>query len=136
MTVPSAPVAQPTYFNAYANFACSRTEAGVLTVRFHTEGGPVTFTGQTHRDFPRVLEAIARPWTSGRRFGGGAALERALADGPSTTSRSFATTGRWNIAMAAPPPRSRRCGEQFRVWCPCAICWAPPIAAIWPSSPI
>jgi enoyl-CoA hydratase/carnithine racemase len=28
-------------------------------VRFHTEGGPVTFTGQTHSDFPRLLEAIA-----------------------------------------------------------------------------
>src|ERR671935_1708538 len=54
----------------------------VLTLRLHTDGGPVTFTGQTHRDFPRVLEAIARPWTSGRRFGGGATLERALADGP------------------------------------------------------
>jgi enoyl-CoA hydratase/carnithine racemase len=59
MTVTSAPGAQPAYFDAYANFACARTESGVLTVRLHTEGGPVTFTGQTHSDFPRILEAIA-----------------------------------------------------------------------------
>jgi hypothetical protein len=59
MTLPSTPVAQPAYFNAYANFAFNRTESGVLTLRLHTDGGPVTFTGQTHSDFPRVLEAIA-----------------------------------------------------------------------------
>lgn len=60
MTSPSTSVAQPEYFNAYANFAFDRTESGVLTVRLHTDGGPVTFTGQTHSDFPRLLEAIAQ----------------------------------------------------------------------------
>jgi enoyl-CoA hydratase/carnithine racemase len=59
MTAPSASIVEPAYFNAYANFACTRTDTGVLTVRFHTNGGPITFTGQTHSDFPRLLEAIA-----------------------------------------------------------------------------
>jgi enoyl-CoA hydratase/carnithine racemase len=29
-----------------------------LTVRFHTDGGPIVFTGQTHRDLPRALAEI------------------------------------------------------------------------------
>jgi enoyl-CoA hydratase/carnithine racemase/ActR/RegA family two-component response regulator len=49
----------PDYFDRYENFALTRSESGVLTLRFHTAGGPVTFTGATHSDFPRVLEAIA-----------------------------------------------------------------------------
>lgn len=51
--------AEPSYFRAYANLAMSRTPSGVLTVRFHTDGGPVIFTGQTHTDFPRALGDIA-----------------------------------------------------------------------------
>jgi enoyl-CoA hydratase/carnithine racemase len=50
---------EPSYFDAYENFALSRSAAGVLTVRFHTDGGPVTFTGTTHSQFPRLLEDIA-----------------------------------------------------------------------------
>jgi enoyl-CoA hydratase/carnithine racemase len=49
----------PSYFDAFKNFALSRDGNGVLTVRFHTDGGPVTFTGQTHEDLPRVLEEIS-----------------------------------------------------------------------------
>ena len=49
----------PDYFDRYENFALTRSESGVLTLRFHTAGGPVTFTGTTHSDFPRVLEDIA-----------------------------------------------------------------------------
>ncbi len=49
----------PDYFDRYENFALTRSESGVLTLRFHTTGGPVTFTGTTHSDFPRVLEEIA-----------------------------------------------------------------------------
>jgi enoyl-CoA hydratase/carnithine racemase len=30
----------------------------VLTLRFHTEGGPAMFTGQMHTDFPRALYEI------------------------------------------------------------------------------
>ena len=56
----SAPaVTAPAYFTAYENFALTRTPSGVLTVRFHTRGGPVTFTGTTHSQFPRLLEDIA-----------------------------------------------------------------------------
>jgi enoyl-CoA hydratase/carnithine racemase len=50
---------QQTYFNQYENFAISRSESGVLTVRFHTDGGEHTFTGTTHHDFPRLVEEIA-----------------------------------------------------------------------------
>jgi enoyl-CoA hydratase/carnithine racemase len=49
----------PDYFKRYENFALTRSESGVLTLRFHTADGPVTFTGTTHSDFPRVLEDIA-----------------------------------------------------------------------------
>jgi enoyl-CoA hydratase/carnithine racemase len=49
----------PDYFDRYENFALTRSESGVLTLRFHTAGGPATFTGTTHSDFPRLLEEIA-----------------------------------------------------------------------------
>lgn len=50
---------EPSYFNAYENFSLTRTAAGVLTVRLNTNGGPITFTGAAHSQFPRVLEDIA-----------------------------------------------------------------------------
>ena len=49
----------PDYFDQYENFALTRSESGVLTLRFHTDGGPVTFTGTTHSDLPRLLDDIA-----------------------------------------------------------------------------
>jgi enoyl-CoA hydratase/carnithine racemase len=49
---------EPAYFTAFENFALTRTPAGVLTLRFHTEGGPASFTGQMHSDLPRVLYEI------------------------------------------------------------------------------
>ncbi len=52
------PTTEPAYFTAFKNFAFTRTPSGVLTLRFHTEGGPATFTGQTHSDFPRALNEI------------------------------------------------------------------------------
>jgi enoyl-CoA hydratase/carnithine racemase len=48
----------PSYFNNYENLAIDRTESGVLTVRLHTNGGPIVFTGQAHRDLPRALAEI------------------------------------------------------------------------------
>jgi enoyl-CoA hydratase/carnithine racemase len=45
------------YFERYENLAFSRDD-GVLTMRFHTNGGPVVFTGQTHEDLPGALEEI------------------------------------------------------------------------------
>lgn len=52
-------MSSPKYFDAFNNFAMSRDENGVLTFRFHTDGGPIAFTGKTHEDFPRALEEIA-----------------------------------------------------------------------------
>ena len=49
----------PDYFSNYPNFALDRSADGVLTLRFHTDGGPVTFTGPMHSDLPRVLDEIA-----------------------------------------------------------------------------
>ena len=37
---------EPAYFTAFKNFAFTRTSSGVLTLRFHTEGGPATFTAR------------------------------------------------------------------------------------------
>jgi enoyl-CoA hydratase/carnithine racemase len=52
-------VTTPSYFDAYENLAMTRDGNGVLTVRFHTGGGPVVFTGRTHEHLPRALEDIA-----------------------------------------------------------------------------
>jgi enoyl-CoA hydratase/carnithine racemase len=49
----------PAYFDKYENFVLSRSENGVLTVRFHTDGKEHTFTGTTHHDLPRLIEDIA-----------------------------------------------------------------------------
>jgi enoyl-CoA hydratase/carnithine racemase len=49
----------PAYFDKYENMAFSRDDAGVLVLRFHTNGGAVVFTGQTHQDLPAVLEALS-----------------------------------------------------------------------------
>jgi enoyl-CoA hydratase/carnithine racemase len=52
-------MSNPGYFDAYRNLAMSRDGNGVLTVRFHTDGGPVVFTGETHEDFTHALEEIS-----------------------------------------------------------------------------
>jgi enoyl-CoA hydratase/carnithine racemase len=49
----------PSYFDKFQNLALSRDDDGVLLMRFHTDGGPIVFTGQTHQDLPEVLEEIA-----------------------------------------------------------------------------
>ena len=48
----------PSYFTRYENLAMERTDSGILTVRFHTDGGPIVFTGQAHHDLPRALAEI------------------------------------------------------------------------------
>jgi hypothetical protein len=60
------PALEPGYFTKYKTFALSRSASGVLTLRFHTSGGPHTFDGTTHHDFPRLLEDIA--FDSGNRI--------------------------------------------------------------------
>lgn len=50
----------PDYFSNYPNFfALDRTPSGVLTLSFHTDGGPATFTGPMHSALPRLLDEIA-----------------------------------------------------------------------------
>jgi enoyl-CoA hydratase/carnithine racemase len=49
----------PAYFEKYENLAFTRDDDGVLVLRFHTNGGPVVFTGQTHSDFTTVLEELS-----------------------------------------------------------------------------
>ena len=49
----------PEYFDKYENLAFTRDDDGVLVLRFHTNGGPVLFTGQTHSDFTAVLEELS-----------------------------------------------------------------------------
>ena len=50
----------PDYFSQYGEFfALERSASGVLTLRFHTDGGPVTFTGPMHAALPRLLDDIA-----------------------------------------------------------------------------
>jgi enoyl-CoA hydratase/carnithine racemase len=50
----------PTYFSQYGNFfALDRSASGVLTLRFHTNGGPARFTGPMHSALPRLLDDIA-----------------------------------------------------------------------------
>ncbi len=44
MTAPT----QPAYATAYENLQITRDQDGVLLVRFHTDGGPLTFTGKAH----------------------------------------------------------------------------------------
>jgi enoyl-CoA hydratase/carnithine racemase len=49
----------PPYFEKYQNFALTRDEDGVVLMRFHTDGGPITFTGRTHEDLPELLAEVA-----------------------------------------------------------------------------
>ena len=49
---------EPSYFTAYEGLRLTRSSSGVLTVAFHTGDGPVTFTGQIHEDFPKLLAHI------------------------------------------------------------------------------
>jgi enoyl-CoA hydratase/carnithine racemase len=52
-------VADPAYASSYENLAFTRDDDGVLLLRFHTHGGPIIFTGQTHSDFTAALEQIS-----------------------------------------------------------------------------
>ena len=49
----------PAYAGKYENLAVTRDEHGVLVLRFHTDEGPIVFTGKTHEDLPAALEEIS-----------------------------------------------------------------------------
>ena len=59
MQVDAAMSHVPEYFGGYENFAMTRSPSGVITVRFHTNGGEHVFSGTTHHDFPLLIEQIA-----------------------------------------------------------------------------
>ena len=42
---------RPDYFNRYETIAFERTPSGVLTVRLHSNGGPVVYASAHHRDW-------------------------------------------------------------------------------------
>ena len=48
----------PPYFTMFKNLEFNRAPRGVLTLRFHTDGGPATLTGQLHAGFPRALHEM------------------------------------------------------------------------------
>jgi hypothetical protein len=60
----------PDYFCKYENLHMERTPSGVLTLRFHTNGGPITFTGTVHHDLPRALAEIGDDRLRGRDIHG------------------------------------------------------------------
>lgn len=47
------------YVDAFKVISLSRTDDGVLTARLHYRDGPMQWTALAHREFPRLLEAIA-----------------------------------------------------------------------------
>jgi enoyl-CoA hydratase/carnithine racemase len=59
MHAENATTRKPSYFENYQNLGFTRDEVGVLVLRFHTNGGPIIFTGQTHHDLPLALEDIS-----------------------------------------------------------------------------
>ena len=44
-TLENATMMKPSYFEKYENLAFTRDDDGVLVLRFHTNGGPIVFTG-------------------------------------------------------------------------------------------
>jgi enoyl-CoA hydratase/carnithine racemase len=58
-TTAEATMGTPAYFDKYENLAFSRDDDAVLVLRFHTDDGPIVFTGQTHQDFPAALEELS-----------------------------------------------------------------------------
>jgi enoyl-CoA hydratase/carnithine racemase len=54
------PEKKPEYFNAYRALRIQRDKEGVLTVQFHTNGGPLTFTARDHTDFVDAFYRISQ----------------------------------------------------------------------------
>ena len=54
------PEKKPEYFNAYRALRLQRDKEGVLTVQFHTNGGPLTFTAKDHTDFVDAFYRISQ----------------------------------------------------------------------------
>ena len=53
-------IPQPDYFANYRSLKLTRDASGVLVAKFHTNGGPFTFTAQDHTDFVDAFYRIAQ----------------------------------------------------------------------------
>jgi enoyl-CoA hydratase/carnithine racemase len=51
---------EPVYFTAFPSLKMTRDADGVLTVTFHTNGGPLTFTARDHTDFVEAFYRISQ----------------------------------------------------------------------------
>lgn len=49
----------PSFFTAYDGLNVTRSSAGVLTVKMHTDGGPATISDAARAEFSRLLDDIA-----------------------------------------------------------------------------
>jgi hypothetical protein len=105
----------PSYFNSYENLAMERTDSGTLPVRLHTDGGPIVFTGQAHRDLPRALAEIGEDRenkvviltgtgemfmdanTSAAGVAGSTLLSTRRSSSTCGTGASFASRGTWTV---------------------------------------
>lgn len=47
------------YWNRYETIAMERTQSGVLSMRFHTNGGPLIWGAKPHSEFPRAFRDVA-----------------------------------------------------------------------------
>ena len=47
------------YFDRYRTADVSRTDDGVVTIRMHSNGGPLQWGGPPHQDLPELFNAIA-----------------------------------------------------------------------------
>ncbi|MBW1900139.1 MAG: enoyl-CoA hydratase/isomerase family protein [Deltaproteobacteria bacterium] len=50
---------RPEYFDRYETIAFDRTESGVLTVRLHTNSGPVVYSSDNHREWVHAFFDIS-----------------------------------------------------------------------------
>lgn len=53
-------MSEPGYFSAYRSLMLQRDKEGILTVQFHTNGGPLNFTASDHTDFVDAFYRIAQ----------------------------------------------------------------------------
>lgn len=49
---------RPAYFDAHSTIAFERSDDGILTVRFHSNGGPVVYASAHHNDWVHAFHAI------------------------------------------------------------------------------
>jgi hypothetical protein len=51
-------MSSPAHFDRHETPPFARDSHGVLVRRFHSDRGPIVFTGQTHQDFPAALKEL------------------------------------------------------------------------------